>query len=70
MINTDIRPILGTVTINGIESNIENKKKLSKQIAYIRKNSVLAFKNDIVLAEIGTVGDEQEYKHSNINKRI
>lgn len=70
MINTDIQPILGTVTINGIESNIENKKKLSKQIAYIRKNSVLAFKNDIVLAEIGTVVDEKEYKNSNINKRI
>ena len=70
MILGDLFPLVGKVTINGTESNIDSKAELQKQIAYIRKDSINSFHQEIVLAEIGTIVDSKEYKNLNINKRI
>ena len=70
MIIGELFPLLGKVTIHGIESNVENKNLIQKQIAYIRKDSKNTFHQDIVLAEIGSIVDAKEYKNTNINKRI
>ena len=70
MLIGSIYPLVGKVLINGLESNIENRDFLNKQISYIRKDSINTFRKDIVLAEIGTIVDEKEYKNININKRI
>ena len=65
----NIIPLVGRASINGIAVNVDNVALLKKQIAYIRKES-FGFKNDIVLAEVGYIVNQNQYKNANINKRI
>lgn len=66
----DVIPLIGNLNINGVNSSVENKLLIKKQISYIQKVPFRTFKNEIVLAEIASIVDSKQYKNKNINKKI
>ncbi|MGN0974028.1 MAG: ATP-binding cassette domain-containing protein [Bacilli bacterium] len=66
----DVIPLIGNLNINGVNSSVENKLLIKKQISYIQKVPFRTFKNEIVLAEIASIVDSKQYKSKNINKKI